>query len=179
MSRKHSTGPDDSNDGELEEYLRGGSEVSRRYRAAANEAPPAELDRMVMVRARAMERTEWLENKSFPRRSRAQWALPFAVAATVVVSFAIFHDVSMHPQRMPEEPAQIIVPVATSFDSPAGPVAAAAVRPAAELPATQLWLETIRKLRAEGKDEDADVLLERFLKVYPDYFEHNPEVKRP
>ncbi len=213
------SGLDEHNDQELEAYLRGDSEISRRYHAVADEQPPAELDHMVMAQARAAERNEWRDSKSFPRHSRAQWGAPFAAAAMVLVSLALFRNASVHPEReavQAEESGEVIVSVATSFDmpadevrqsrsaSPTGPIAAimsakssameqerlrkADVDPLrrhggaqadAGLSAEQLWLETIRKLRVEGKDEDADALLQRFLKVYPDYFERHPDVKRP
>ena len=67
-----------SEEKDLEEYLSGGTEISRRYRALNREEPPAALDRAVLARAGG--------------RRRSRWAAPLALAATILVSFAILRE---------------------------------------------------------------------------------------
>src|SRR5690349_8841815 len=87
---------------ELDDYLRGSSDVSRRYRSIANEEPSAELDRAVLAQGRAAA-----ESKSkvvrFSRRSAVRWFVPSAVAATVVLTFSIVHETGIAPNVAPRE----------------------------------------------------------------------------
>lgn len=69
----------------LEEYLKGGSEISQRYREiGADEAPP-ELDRCVLEQARAAI----AQDKRERSRSLLRWSAPVALAASVVLVLAV------------------------------------------------------------------------------------------
>jgi hypothetical protein len=90
---------DPINDKELDEYLAGGSAVSRRYRELGADDVPAELDRLVVQRARA----------EVARPSRAQrwrrWSVPVALAASVVLVVTILIEPAMREQSVvPTEP---------------------------------------------------------------------------
>lgn len=69
---------------QLEEYLRGGSDVSRQYRQLHSADVPAELDRLVMHRAQEAV-------KARPAKSRTwmRWTGPLALAASAVLVVSI------------------------------------------------------------------------------------------
>jgi hypothetical protein len=69
---------------QLEEYLRGGSDVSRQYRQLHSAEVPAELDRLVMRQAQDAV-------KSRPAKSRTwmRWMGPLALAASAVLVVSI------------------------------------------------------------------------------------------
>lgn len=228
-----------SEDKELEDYLSGRSDLSRRYKAMSAEEPPAQLDRAVLEKARAA--AEEGASKVAPFRLPARWVVPFAAAATALLSFAIFREVdvttavatrqSPAPVMAPmeAEPLQEERPAANAIgdkesadvveseaskmtsareperdlrkDAASASSGAAALdslssveayaprsaisrkreeaKAAAELRTPEAWLEGVRKLRAEGKQTEADAELKHFLEAYPDYFEKNPHLERP
>lgn len=90
-------------DRELEVYLSGDSDVSRRYRAAGTEEPPAELDRAILAQARAVTESTPVNIVRFPGRKAARWAVPFAVAATVLLTFAIVQEAGIDSGFAPHE----------------------------------------------------------------------------
>ncbi len=83
-------------DKDLEDLLAGRSDLSRRYRASnavdSQEEPPAELDRAVLARARAAVQSTPGTVTPLRSRSRPQWVVPFALAASVLLTFAIFRE---------------------------------------------------------------------------------------
>src|SRR5690349_1898218 len=68
------TEPDDR---ELEQYLKGDSKLSRRYREASGETAPPELDEVILARARAEAR------RKPPSLNR--YLAPVALAASVLL----------------------------------------------------------------------------------------------
>lgn len=65
----------------LDEYLKGGSDVSQRYRELGRDEVPPELDSRVLASARAA-----VANQSTKRsRSWLRWSTPIALAASVVL----------------------------------------------------------------------------------------------
>ena len=97
---------DMGDDKALDEYLAGGSAMSRRYRELGADAVPPELDRLVLQRARA----------EVARPSRAQawrrWSIPVALAASVVLAVAILLETGVRQEsalqqetRVPQEAA--------------------------------------------------------------------------
>ena len=283
-------------DKDLEDFLNRRSDVSRRYRSsegiAANEEPPAELDRAVLAKARAAVSAP-SNVRELPVRNRTRWMVPFALAATVLLSFAIFREAGIQPgvglreadvpvsapatleapvesdQAAMDSSGELAAVIATavpdlaaesarktelsasnravvaqeSFASPAATRDAVAAQPSAA-PATpqspvaqspiapeqearaagaeqeadasppsrpvlpvmraanvlrsaaapppqvakeqaseqrtpEVWLEDVRKLRANGQQAEADVELKLFLDANPDYFEKNPDIAKP
>lgn len=83
-------------DKDLEDLLAGRSDVSRRYRAAKSadplEEPPADLDRAILAKARAAVELPPATGSSLPPRHRIRWAVPFALAASVLLTFAIYRE---------------------------------------------------------------------------------------
>jgi hypothetical protein len=117
----------------LDEYLKGGSDISRRYRELGREDVPPELDRRVLDEARAAVAS----GSTTRSRSWLRWSAPVALAAsvvlvvTVVLESGVQEDTSFavqtvkqdrpaeeepQPQFVPEEPAAV-APAA----SPAAP----------------------------------------------------------
>jgi hypothetical protein len=74
---------DPIDDKALDEYLEGGSAVSRRYRELGADPVPGDLDRLVLQRAHAAI--------ARPSRSQAwrRWSVPVALAASIVLAVAI------------------------------------------------------------------------------------------
>ncbi|MGB1562718.1 MAG: hypothetical protein ACPHN2_14570 [Sinimarinibacterium flocculans] len=79
MTDARTDGP--QNDRELEDYLAGRHPVSARYREAARETPPPELDAAILAAAR-------VGMAARPRR-RARWRVPLAAAATMVLGVSL------------------------------------------------------------------------------------------
>lgn len=65
----------------LDEYLKGDSDVSQRYRALGRDEVPPELDRRVLAEARAAVADEGTKRS----RSWLRWSAPVALAASVVL----------------------------------------------------------------------------------------------
>ncbi|MEQ1581759.1 MAG: hypothetical protein ABL964_14305 [Steroidobacteraceae bacterium] len=86
--------PDEDKD--LEDLLAGRSDLSRRYRASSaagsQEAPPADLDRAILAQARSAVASPSATVSPLPVRNRIRWAVPFALAASVLLTFAIFRE---------------------------------------------------------------------------------------
>jgi hypothetical protein len=67
----------------LEDYKRGDSEVSQRYRELPSDEVPSALDEAILARAR-----EEIQKTTRTRRWR-QWTAPFALAASAVLALSI------------------------------------------------------------------------------------------
>jgi len=83
-------------DRDLDDFLSGQSDLSRRYRssrpAGAREEPPSDLDRAILARARAAVAAPTDTVTPLPTRKRLQWAVPFALAASVLLTVAVFRE---------------------------------------------------------------------------------------
>lgn len=83
-------------DKDLEDLLAGRSDLSRRYRAAnagdSEVEPPTELDRAILAQARAAMASPSATISPLPVRNRIRWAVPFGLAASVLLTFAIFRE---------------------------------------------------------------------------------------
>ena len=147
--------PDELKPDELEEYLRGGSDVSCQYQRESAPAPPHELDRLVLNAAGALN-----SKTPFKRQSLA----PFAFAASVLLSLALVLAMVFGPQVKKTEDKPQVVRVRI-FES--APLRATPSSPRERNPA--LWLEDINALRRAGRITEADVQMRRFRSAYPDY----------
>ncbi|MEY4933442.1 MAG: hypothetical protein RLZZ403_1762 [Pseudomonadota bacterium] len=83
-------------DQDLDEFLSGQSDLSRHYRSSrpqgAREEPPPDLDRAILAQARAAVAAPAATVTPLPIRKRLQWAVPFALAASVLLTVAIFRE---------------------------------------------------------------------------------------
>jgi hypothetical protein len=140
---------------ELDEYLRGGSNLSCEYRRQPAPAPPHELDRRVQSIAGTLK-----SKTPFKPQSLA----PFAFAASVLLSLALVLAMVFGPQvKNPDDKAQVVrVRIFKSEPPRAVPASARERNPA-------LWLEDINALRRAGRDTEAAAEMRRFRSAYPGY----------
>jgi len=113
--------PDDR---ELDDFIAGRSDTSRRYREAVErEGPPESLDHAILGQARRALETD-------QRAKRRRFVVPLALAATVVLSFSVFVGVrqeragSSNMALSPEEKSVIARPApleAAQMPAPAAP----------------------------------------------------------
>jgi hypothetical protein len=115
---------------DLGAFLEGRSDLSRRYRAAAgNEEPPAGVSEAILAKARAA-----VEPAPVParrRRSPLPWAVPFGLAATVLLTFALFRE-SPQDAGFPRVENGVVTEQAASTGAPAD--ADAALRESSPVP---------------------------------------------
>ena len=152
--------PDD-----LEEYLRGGSALSRQYRRESAPAPPHALDRRVLKMSRGDAR----------EAGKSPYLAPLAFAASVLLSMALVLAMVFGPQsakkRADERPRLVRTAVHADVSSNVPlnrkPLLYSSDPPRARAPA--IWLADIAALRRAGRRTEADAELRRFRSAYPDY----------
>jgi hypothetical protein len=149
--------PDD-----LEEYLRGDTALSRRYRRESAPAPPHVLDRRVLRLSRQALRT-------------SPCLQPLAFAACVLLSVALVLAMVFGPQaarRMDDNTPRLVrvaaraeVPPNVSLNRKAQLYRSdlSRARPA------KVWLADIAALRRAGRNVEADAEYRRFRNAYPGY----------
>jgi len=140
-------GPDD----EFEEFLKRRKPVFRPDDEMFE--PPAELDRVVLRQAReAIKPEEPMRVFSAPR-----WSMPIALAATLVLAFAVIFRAGMPQEKASPKPEVTVQSISDRVESPA--VAAAPVV-ASESPAwrrdAKSWQAEIQRLRDAGDTARAD-----------------------
>jgi hypothetical protein len=153
--------PDD-----LEEYLRGGTALSRQYRRESAPVPPHVLDRRVLRLSRQAEH----------RAQRPTPCLqPLAFAACVLLSVALVLAMVFGPRaaRRIDDNTPRLVRVAARADlttnvslnrkTPLYGSDLSHARPA------KLWLADIAALRRAGRNEEADAEYRHFCSIYPGY----------
>lgn len=147
--------PEELKRDELDDYLRGGSDISCQYKRESSPLPPHELDRWVLKSAGSLK-----SKTPFKPQSLA----PFAVAASVLLSLALVLAMLFGPQvKKPDDKPQLVR--VRIFKSE--PLRATPGSPRERNPA--LWLEDIYALRRAGRTTEADVEMRRFRSAYPDY----------
>lgn len=169
---------DPEHDKAFEDFLSRREGISPRLKEPEGLEPPPELDRIVLANAR-----EAIRIRSSPPPFRfGRWAVPFGLAATGVLSFAVILHLGLLSPRVTREvrkieadldmaqaPQQANAEVeADSVASGAAPAPALA-RAAAKQEDPQVWLKRIEALRAQGKTSEAERELEAFRKTWPDY----------
>jgi hypothetical protein len=93
----------------LDEYLKGGSDISRRYREIGSDAVPPELDRRVLEEARAAVAS----GAGGRARSWLRWSAPLAIAAsvvlvvTVVIESGVQNDASFATKQVAADKARV------------------------------------------------------------------------
>jgi hypothetical protein len=147
--------PDELKPDELDDYLRGGSDVSCQYQRESAPEPPHELDRLVLKSAGS-------SNSKMP--FKPQSLAPFAFAASVLLSLALVLAMVFGPQvKKPDDKPHVVR--VRMFKSE--PPRATPASPRERNPV--LWLEDINALRRAGRGNEADAELRRFRSAYPDY----------
>jgi hypothetical protein len=161
-------------DEELEAYLERRTQLQRRLSEVDDLEPPAELDHLVLARAReALETPQGL-----PLFRGTRWALPFTLTATLVLTVAVvtslraLHD--GHPSGASAASATTAAPAAAPLreEAPGARSNDARARAAQRDPAQ--WLARIRELRTAGKADEAQREWAAFRAAYPDYPDHTP-----
>jgi hypothetical protein len=147
--------PDDLKPDELDDYLRGGSDVSCQYKRESAPLPPHEVDQRILRSAGS------LKSKT---PFKAQSLAPFAFAASVLLSLALVLAMVFGPQvrRADDKPQVVRVRIFKSEPPQAAPASPRERNPA-------LWLEDINALRRAGRRGEADAEMRRFRSAYPDY----------
>ena len=143
------SGPDD----EFDDFLSRRRPLFRR--PVDDLQPPEEVDRVVLRRAR-----EAIEIERPQRAFRgANWGAPLAIAATLLVVFTVvLHFMQPSSHTVPEVTVQDVAQPVEQADAPA---AAPAWRSD-----SQRWLAQIEKLRAEGRDAEADAELAAYKREH-------------
>ncbi|HMH28310.1 MAG TPA: hypothetical protein VK580_06980 [Steroidobacteraceae bacterium] len=145
--------PDETD--ELDQYLRGDSDVSCQYQRESAPEPPHELDRLVLKSAGS-------SNSKMP--FKPQSLAPFAFAASVLLSLALVLAMVFGPQvKNPDDKPQVVRVRIFKSDPPRAMPASARERNPV------LWLADISALRRAGRYAEVDAELRRFRSAYPDY----------
>src|SRR6202046_3426551 len=147
--------PDELKPDELDEYLRGGSDISCQYQREPAPAPPHELDLLVLNAAGSLK-----SKTPFKPQSLA----PFAFAASVMLSLALVLAMVFGPQvKKPDDKPHVVrVRIFNSEPPRATPASVRERNPV-------LWLEDIDALRRAGRSNEDAVEMRRFRSAYPDY----------
>jgi hypothetical protein len=85
----------------LDEYLKGGSDISQRYRELDGDAVPPELDHRVLAEARAAV----AGGGAARSRSWLRWSAPVALAASVVLVVAVVIESPVQDETLAIQPA--------------------------------------------------------------------------
>jgi len=154
---------------ELDDYLRGDSELSRQYRREPAPAPPRALDRQVLRRARDTQ-------------GKAPYLAHLGWAASVLLSVGLVLAIAFGPQavqRADDTPHVVRAAVRTTLPTSAPLALGRQFRLYSSDPpgnsgpldsrAPAAWLADIAALRRAGRDAKANAELRRFRRVYPNY----------
>ena len=76
-------------DKELNDYLKGNSELSNRYRASSTVEPPVHLDEKILSAAKEAVNEYEYEQKSRVAFHKSPWALPVSIAAMITLSVSL------------------------------------------------------------------------------------------
>jgi hypothetical protein len=128
----------------LDEYLKGGSDISQRYRELGGDDVPPDLDRRVLAEARAAV----AGGGAARSRSWLRWSAPVALAASVVLVVAVVIESPVQDETLAIQPASEVRQV-EEYEPPQQEPAPAAtvsssVRPAAPPPASVSKAESKR-----------------------------------
>ena len=172
--------PDD-----LEEYLRGDSALSRRYRGEPAPAPPHVLDRRVLRLSQEAQNKDQSKDQSTAQctaqrlTSRLQ---PLAFAACVLLSVALVLAIVFGPQKPKhvDDASRVVRVAALGSLSQSAPLKRrlelySGDPQAARTPAA--WLADIAALRRAGRLREADEEMRRFHSTYPGYSAGDPAIR--
>jgi hypothetical protein len=149
--------PDD-----LNEYLRGDSELSRAYGKQSTPMPPPALDRRVL----SLSSPHGIIRKS-------SCLAPLAFAASVLLSMALVLAIVFSPQKARRgDDAPRLIRVAARADLSPAPVDRRLHLYSSDPPRPRTasqWLADIAALRRAGHISEADTEFRRFRNAYPAY----------
>jgi len=151
-------------DEELEAYLERRTQLQRRLSELDDLEPPAELDHLVLARAR--EALEAPQGLPFYRGTR--WALPFTLTATLVLTVTVV----MSLRALHDVPTSGASAAGACSAAPSGVEAARMRANDARERDPAEWLAHIRELRAAGKEDEAQREWAAFRAAYPEYRDH-------
>jgi hypothetical protein len=159
---------------DLDNYLQGGSALSRQYRRESAPSPPHALDRRVLGLSREAQGTA---------QRLSPCLAPLAFAASVLLSVALVLAIVFGPQtarRIDDTPH--LVRVAARANVPQNAPLNRKLQLYSSDPtharAPPAWLADIAALRRAGRDSEADAELRRFRSTYPDYPTGEPAIRR-
>jgi hypothetical protein len=136
----------------LDEYLKGDSDISQRYRELGREDVPPDLDRRVLAEARAAV----AGGGAARSRSWLRWSAPVALAASVVLVVAVVIESPVQDATLAIQPASEVRQV-EEYEPQQEPAPAvtvsSSVRPAAPPPASVSKAESKRADRAPVVEE--------------------------
>jgi hypothetical protein len=112
---------------QLDEYLRGGSAVSRQYRQLPSADVPAELDRLVLRQAQQAAKARPAKSPAWKR-----WSGPLALAASAVLVVSIVIESGVHDDAYLTVPASAPAEVAMKQELAEEPAAVSAEKRAVE-----------------------------------------------
>ena len=152
--------PDD-----LDEYLRGDTALSRRYRRESAPLPPHVLDRRVLRLSRQPERTA---------QRLSPCLQPLAFAACVLLSVALVLAMVFGPaaRHMDDNTPRLVRVAARTDMTPNVSLNRRAPLYASDLSRARpakVWLADIAALRRAGRNVEADAEYRRFRSAYPGY----------
>ena len=119
------TGPE--RDDEFEAYLKRRARIDRRLRSLDRLEPPAELDRIIIARARQSIQAA----PPVPLFRAPRWALAMGMAATILISLSVLLDLGVRDavRRDARRPAVIAAAVARQSEPAAAATSAATAAP--------------------------------------------------
>ena len=140
-------GKDLPDEQQLEEYLRGGSAVSRQYRQLPNADVPAELDRLVLRQAQEAVKAQ-------PAKSRrwVRWTGPLALAASAVLVVSIVIESGVHEDTYLTAPASAPVEMTMKQEAAEQPAAASAAETSSDDDASMVHVVPVQPPSAADMD---------------------------
>jgi hypothetical protein len=145
---------------DLEDYLRGDTNLSRQYRRESAPAPPHALDRRVLGLSRGAQ-------------ARSSNLAPLAFAASVLLSVALVLAIVFGPQtvKRPDDTPHLMKVAVHSDATPIAPLARQQRLYSSDphLRAPAAWLADIAAMRRAGHDDEAAAEFRRFRSAYPEY----------
>ncbi|MGI9343073.1 MAG: hypothetical protein ACR2QV_09485 [Gammaproteobacteria bacterium] len=136
---------DHDDDRELDRYLEGGADASRRYAELGDELPPPELDAKILAEAEQAAKVTPLNARRAPPFKAFAWA------AIVVLSFSLVLNIVF--EQAVQDPVRQLESAAERSNKPARDAAPAAASPAVEADDVLANVKRDMGLQAPAADE--------------------------
>jgi len=180
---------------DLDDYLRGNTDVSRAYRQLSNPKVPPGIDQKIAAHAREALSDDGGRTPSAAPRMRdlnkpvvrkPSWFAPFSLAASVLLSAAVLLAIAFDPHaRIHKDDKLRILPavahreiVRRQLYTSDPPHSRSLAVDGAELAPMRVdvlrkdpqeWLARIESLRRSGRTRAAELELQEFRKVFPNF----------